>query len=84
MQSIPFLATGLTRTLSKKEVDEQANELWLPMYLIMNGIPEKYVEHATKDGLSILEKIVVMKKTSSEVVSDAVTNKAGIGMAFGS
>ena len=78
----PFLQKGLTRQLNQREVEREADKLWLPLFLISNGIPESMVGPATKDQLAVLEEIVVRKKTSEKDVSDANTIAHALRLAF--
>lgn len=81
---IPFLTRGLTRTKSPKQIKEEADKIELPLFLILNGIPERMVDHATLDQLLILQEIVSRKKFSANRDSDANVIQTGVAHAFGS
>lgn len=83
MKSFPFLRTGLTRTESPKQIKEEADKIELPLFLIMNGVPELMVENATLDQLSVLEECVIRKKASDKRVSDSYVTQIGVVRALG-
>ena len=83
MQFTPFLRTGLTRQKNDFEIKAEADQLELPFYLILNGVPERMVALATEDQLALLRELVVRKKTSDKTYSDMFSMQMAIGRAFG-
>lgn len=82
-KSVPFLQSGLTRNKNDLEIQKEADKLWLPFYLILNGVPENMVSMATTDQLRVLEELVTRKKTSEKYVSDTGVIQVGVARAFG-
>ncbi|OFA10748.1 hypothetical protein LASUN_12980 [Lentilactobacillus sunkii] len=78
----PFCKRGLTRSITRKEMKTEADKLELPFFLVLNGVPERMVAHATANQLAILEELVYRKKFTGSA-PDSLSTQIGVAKAFG-
>ena len=74
--------------LTQKKINELASKpaTWLPQRLVMHGVPEEWINHATMDQLRIMWEVVKkdMKYQTYLTAKDQSRIMAnGIGLAFG-
>ncbi|NRO88845.1 hypothetical protein IMAU20035_01097 [Lactobacillus helveticus] len=80
--------TALMGNLTEKKINDLASQpaTWLPQRLVMHGVPESWINHATIDQLRVMWEVVKkdMKYQTYLLSKDqSITVANGIGLAFG-